>query len=219
MRVKTPHPCPPDVLLASLAELVQPLRPFDCVAVGFPGVVRSGTIVTAPNLGTKDLAGLNLAAALAAALGRPVRVANGAEVQGLATIQGRGVEMVITLGTGFGTALFVDGHSIPNLEFAHHPFHKGKTYEQRLGTKGLEKAGKKNWNRRLERAIAALRSLVHVDRLYVGGGNASKVTLDLECDTETFPIPSGSRVTSRCGWAFVREPAIALPCPHELLDA
>lgn len=191
VRMKTPHPCPPDVLVESLTALVQPLKPFDCVAVGFPGVVRSGTVVTAPNLGTEALAGLNLAAALADALGKPVRVANDADVQGLAVIDGRGVEMVITLGTGFGTALFVDGQSVPNLELAHHPFHKGKTYEQHLGRKAFEKSGKKTWNRRLARAIDTLRRLVHFDRLYIGGGNAAKVTLDLDADTTTISNARG----------------------------
>ena len=183
VRVKTPHPCPPDVLLEHLLKLVEPLASFDCVAVGFPGVVRDGTIVTAPNLGTEDLRGFDLATALAERLGRPVRVANDAEVQGLAAIEGTGLEMVITLGTGFGTALFEDGRSLPHLELAHHPFRKGKTYEQLLGQKALEKAGVEKWNRRLERAIHTLRKLVHYDKLYLGGGNARKVGFQLDGDT------------------------------------
>lgn len=183
VRVKTPHPCPPDVLLEHLLTLVEPLAPFDCVAVGFPGVVRDGTVVTAPNLGTEDLRGFDLATALAERLGRPVRVANDAEIQGLAAIEGEGLEMIITLGTGFGTALFEDGRSLPHLELAHHPFHKGKTYEQLLGKKAFKKAGLKKWNRRLERAIHTLRKLVHYDRLYIGGGNARKVGIHLAGDT------------------------------------
>jgi polyphosphate glucokinase len=184
VRVKTPHPCLPDVLVDHLVALVAPLAPFDCVAVGFPGVVRAGIVVTAPNLGTKALRDLPLAAILAERLGRPVRMANDAEVQGLAAIEGRGVEMMVTLGTGFGTALFEDGRSLPNLELAHHPFHKGKTYEQRLGTRALAKAGKKAWNRRLRRAVHTLRRLVCFDRLYIGGGNAKHVRGRLDPDVE-----------------------------------
>lgn len=184
VRVKTPHPCLPDVLVDHLVELVAPLTPFDCVAVGFPGVVRGGTIVTAPNLGTKALRGLPLADVLAERLGRPVRMANDAEVQGLAAIEGNGVEMVVTLGTGFGTALFEDGRPLPNLELGHHPFHKGKTYEQRLGTRALAKAGKKAWNRRLARAVRTLRRLVSFDRLYIGGGNARHVRGALDPDVQ-----------------------------------
>ncbi len=183
LRVETPHPCPPGVLLPALVQLVEPLAPFDCVAVGFPGVVRGGIIVTAPNLGTKDLRGYDLATELAARLQRPVRVANDAEIQGFAAITGTGIEMVITLGTGFGTALFEDGRSLPHLELAHHPFRKGKTYEQQLGNRALKKAGKKKWNRRLEKALHTLRALVHFDRLYLGGGNAEHVKLELCADT------------------------------------
>lgn len=183
VRVKTPHPCPPEVLLDHLLALVEPLAPFDCIAVGFPGVVRSGIIVTAPNLGTKDLRGFDLAFAIAERLGRPVRVANDAEIQGLAAIEGKGVEMVMTLGTGFGTALFENGRSLPNLELAHHPFRHGKTYEQCLGKKARKKSGNKKWNRNLERAIRTLRSLIHFDKLYVGGGHAKHVSIDLDDNT------------------------------------
>jgi polyphosphate glucokinase len=183
VRVKTPRPCPPDVLLEHLLSLVEPLAPFDCVAVGFPGVVRAGTIVTAPNLGTSDLQGFALGPALAERLDRPVRVANDAEIHGLAAIDGTGIEMVITLGTGFGTALFDNGRSLPNLELAHHPFHNGKTYEQCLGKQALKKDGRKKWNQLLERAIETLRSLVHFDKLYIGGGHARHVRFELDRDS------------------------------------
>ncbi len=191
VRVETPHPCPPDVLLDHLLTLVEPLRPFDCVTVGFPGVVRDGVIVTAPNLGTEDLRGFDLASALSAGLDRPVGVANDAEIQGLAAIEGKGIEMVITLGTGFGTALFDGGRTLPNLELGHHPFHKGHTYEQRLGKKALKKAGRKKWNRRLERAIQTIQRLVYFDRLYLGGGNAKHVRLDLGPQTVIIPNTLG----------------------------
>ena len=183
VRVKTPHPCPPDLLLTHLVRLIEPLAPFDCVTVGFPGVVRDGVVVTAPNLGTEQLQGLDLASELATRLGRPVRVANDAEIQGLAAISGTGIEMVVTLGTGFGTALFENGRSLPHLELAHHRFRKGQTYEHRLGKRALKKIGRKKWNKRLGRAIRTLRALVHFDRLYLGGGNAEHVLLTRCPDT------------------------------------
>lgn len=191
LRVKTPRPSSPDLLLDRLVELVAPLEPFDCIAVGFPGVVRSGVIVTAPNLGTEALAGFDLAGALEQRLGRPVRVANDATVQGLAVVKGRGVEMVITLGTGFGAALFLEGRPLPTLELGHHPFHKGGTYEDRLGDQALKKDGKKKWNRRLARAIRTIRALTCFDALYIGGGNARHVTLTLAADTTTIDNANG----------------------------
>lgn len=191
VRVKTPHPCEPEQLVETLAGLVEPLSEYSCVSVGFPGVVRGGKIITAPNLGTKKLKGFDLASALEEKLGKLVRVLNDADMQGLAAIEGKGVEMVITLGTGFGSALFMDGQLAPHLELAHLPFRKGETYEQQLGAKALKKLGKKRWNRRLRDAIETLRELTTFDRLYIGGGNAEKIEMDL--------APDVSIISNECG--------------------
>ena len=182
LRVKTPRRPSPGVLVNSLVELVKPLGRYDKVSVGFPGVVRAGRIITAPNLGT-DLEGFALAAALTRRLGRPVRVANDAEIQGAAAITGKGIELVITLGTGFGSAIFHDGHALPVLELGHHPFLGGKSYEDHLGRKALEKRGKKKWNRRLKRALKTLKALFHYDRLYIGGGHARQIDFKIDRDT------------------------------------
>ena len=133
VRVETPRPSDPKNVLAALAMLAASLPPYDRISVGFPGVVRGGRVLTAPNLGTKAWHGFDLAAELERILGKPARVANDADLQGLAVISRRGVEMVLTLGTGFGTGLYWDGRPAPHLELAHHPFRKGKTYEQQLG--------------------------------------------------------------------------------------
>src|SRR5262245_41217198 len=83
VRVETPRPCLPGTLVGELVKLVEPLTGFDFVSVGFPGVVRRGKIVTAPNLGTDDLKGLDLAGELTQQLGKPARVINDADMQGL----------------------------------------------------------------------------------------------------------------------------------------
>ena len=75
-----------------------------------------------------------------------MRALNDADVQGFGAISGKGVELVVTLGTGFGSALFLDGKLVPNLEVAHHPFHRGKTYEEHLGSAALKKLVEKNGN-------------------------------------------------------------------------
>lgn len=172
VRVPTPHPIDPPSLVHALAELVQPLPHWDRIAVGFPGVVRKGVIRTAPNLGTDAFHGFDLGAALADALGAPTRVGNDAEVQGLAAVSGKGVELVVTLGTGFGSSIFVDGHACAHLELAHHPFRNGRTYEEALGDAALHLTSKRKWRRRVDRAIDQLRSLTDFDHLYIGGGNA-----------------------------------------------
>ena len=175
VRVDTPVGSPPRAIVEMLVTLVSSLGAYDRVSVGFPGVVRGGRVLTAPNLDNARWAGFGLAAALTKALGKPVRVANDADVQGLAVIAGRGVEMIITLGTGFGTGLYVDGRLAPHLELAHHPFRKGETYDAQLGNAARKRVGNRKWNNRVKKAIENLRSLTSFDRLYLGGGNARKI--------------------------------------------
>ena len=178
IRVKTPRPATPAAVINTIVELAKQQGEFDRVSVGFPGVVRRGVTVTAPNLNGR-WGGYHLADVLTKKLGKPVRVANDADVQGYGVISGEGVELVITLGTGFGSALFVDGKLVPNLELGHHPFQKGKTYEDLLGDAALKKVGKRKWNRRLVRAIQTLERTFNYDRLYIGGGNAARITVKL----------------------------------------
>jgi polyphosphate glucokinase len=193
VRIKTPHPLTPDLLVEKLVELVTPLADYNFVSVGFPGVVRHGKIITAPNLGTEVLRGFDLAGALAEKLAKPVRVDNDADMQGLGAITGKGIEMVITLGTGFGSALFMDGDLAPHLELAHMPFRKGETFDQQLGDKARKKAGRKAWSRRVRTALDALRTLTNFDHLYIGGGNADKLNFELPSDITTVSNEYGVR--------------------------
>lgn len=174
-RIETPRPATPKAVLGVIEQLAGALVPFDRVSVGFPGVVRQGVTETAPNLGGgwKEFP---LAATLHKALQRPVRAANDADVQGLGAIKGRGVELVLTLGTGMGSALFVDGRLVPNLEMPHHVFRRGQTYEQQLGYAALKKVGKKHWNKRVRKALQTLEHLFNYDAVYLGGGNAKKLS-------------------------------------------
>jgi len=177
-RVATPRPATPKAVLAAIAKLAAAQPPYDRVSVGFPGVVRRGVTETAHNLHRLWL-GYKLTAALAKTLGKPVRAANDADIQGWGAIAGRGVELVLTLGTGLGSALFVDGALVPNLEVAHHPFRKSKSYEMLLGEAARKQAGTKKWNRRLREALQALERLFNYDRVYIGGGNAERISGEL----------------------------------------
>jgi polyphosphate glucokinase len=189
-RVETPQPAKPSLVMEAIVQLVSQQGEFDRVSVGFPGVVRLGVTETAVNLGP-DWVGFNLETVLSERLGKPVRVANDADIQGMGAIAGQGVELVITLGTGFGSALFLNGKLVPNLEMGHHPFRNDNTYEQQLGRAALDGVGQKKWNRRLEKAIAALRNLLNYDTLYIGGGNTDKVTIDLPPNVKIVPNISG----------------------------
>jgi polyphosphate glucokinase len=193
VRIDTPVGGPPKDIVGALARLVAPLGLYDRVSVGFPGVIREGRVLTAPNLDNEDWKDFDLAGALTSALGKPVRVSNDADVQGLAVIGGKGVEVVITLGTGFGTGLYLDGRLAPHLELSHHPFRKGETYDEQLGNAARKRVGNRKWNRRVKRAIRNLRSLTNFDRLYIGGGNARKIDFTLDPDVTVVDNKAGLR--------------------------
>ncbi|MCY7278342.1 MAG: ROK family protein [Phormidesmis sp. CAN_BIN44] len=189
-RVETPQPANPDVVIDAIIALAKEQGEFNRASAGFPGVVRLGVIETAANLDPAWI-GFDFAKALSDRLGKPVRVVNDADMQGMGAISGQGVELVITLGTGFGSALFLNGKLVPNLEMGHHEFRNEETYEQQLGRATLDLVGQKKWNRRLEKAIASLRSLFNYDRLYIGGGNTNKVTIELPPNVKIVPNVSG----------------------------
>jgi len=194
VRVPTTYPMPPagdGGMVARLASLVSSLPGFDRVSAGFPGMVRGGRVLSAPHFSTeggpgtpvdpalsKAWNGFDLAGALSQTLGKPTRVANDADVQGAAVVAGKGLELVITLGTGFGTAVFFDGRLLPHLEIAHQPFRKGETYNEQLGERTRKEIGEERWNRRVRKAVETLAGLFFFDHLYIGGGNARRVSRD-----------------------------------------
>jgi|HubBroStandDraft_1064217.scaffolds.fasta_scaffold14113_4 polyphosphate glucokinase len=179
-RVDTPKKGTPDQVLNALLGLIEPLGAFDRISVGFPGVVRAGHVMTAPNLDNEAWRDYPLAAVLTDRLGKPVRMLNDATVHGLGVIARSGLECVITLGTGFGFALFDNGRLTPHLELAHHPIRTGKDYDEYVGEAALLAVGRRRWNRRLARALACVRNLTSYDVLYIGGGNARNIKLTLD---------------------------------------
>ncbi|MGB6191468.1 MAG: ROK family protein [Terracidiphilus sp.] len=185
-RVATPATPTPKAVLKCLDELRQQLGAFDRVSVGFPGVIKRGATWTAANLDPAWV-GFPLQAELEKLWKKPVRVANDAAVQGYGAIKGDGVELALTLGTGLGSSLFTDGRLCPGLELAHHPWRKGKTYEDFLGRRGLDKYGKKRWNKLVRDAIDQTAKLFNWDHLYIGGGNTKKLD---------FEMPKNAKVVS-----------------------
>jgi len=191
VRVPTTYPLSPETLLSTLVKLVQPLPEADRVSAGFPGMVRRGVVLSAPHFVTESgpgskiderlaqaWTGFDLAGALSAALGKPTKVANDADVQGAAVVRGKGLEFVVTLGTGFGTATFLDGRLLPHLEIAHQPFRKGETYNEQLGERTRKEIGDERWNDRVLKALTQLDRLLFYDFLFIGGGNARRVRRD-----------------------------------------
>lgn len=178
VRLETPRPATPRAICAALLEVMPERTRFDRVSVGFPGVVVDGVTLTAPNL-HPAWKGFGLATWVLRSTGRPTRVLNDAGVQGHGVVKGLGTEICVTLGTGFGFSLFVNGHYVPNVEFGHHPFRKGRSYEELLGDSALKRRGKRKWNATLAAAVAQLQDTFNFRALYLGGGNARKVEFKL----------------------------------------
>lgn len=188
VRVDTPYPCPPDLLVSTLSDLVQPLLAVHRVSVGFPGLVRHGHVIEVPSLsraeygGPRDPAlaaawsGFDLAHALAQVFQLPTKVVNDADMQGCAVVSGQGLEFVMTLGTGVGTALFSDGALLPHLELSHGPYKEDLTVDIALGNAQRKEIGNERWIKRVRKAISSFDDMLFFDRLYVGGGNAKHLS-------------------------------------------
>ncbi len=188
VKIPTTYPLSPDKLVDDLVRLTKPLPDYERISVGFPGMIREGHVLTAPHFVCKTGPGSEvdnalkekwtdfpLEDALTQRLGKPTKVANDADLQGAAVIAGHGFELAITLGTGFGTGCFYDGHLLPHFEFAHTPFRKGETYNDQLGERARKEIGDERWAKRAMKAIDILRDLTFFDRCWVGGGNARRL--------------------------------------------
>ena len=189
-RELTPKPATPQAMLDVMREMIKQQPKFDRVSVGFPGVVRRGVTLTAANVDASWI-GYNLQVAIESLTSVPTRICNDADLQGYGVIEGKGVEMVLTLGTGVGSALFLNGHLVPNLELGHHPFQKDKTYEERLSDAELKEHGKQKWSKRAHEMIDVLSRIFNYDRLHIGGGNAEHIKPDLPPNVSLFDNVDG----------------------------
>ncbi len=185
VRVPTPYPLTVERFLDTVADLAATLPPADRATVGIPGMIRHGVVIVTPHYVTESgprsrpvpelvdqWHGFDARAALAARLGVPTLVLNDAEVHGAGVVTGVGLELVITLGTGLGCALFDGGRLAPHLELSQAPVRWGQSYDTYVGDKERKRLGPAFWSRRVRRVVDALRPVFVWDRLYVGGGNA-----------------------------------------------
>ncbi len=178
IKAPTPKPATPAAILSAIDRLTAQLAAFDRISVGFPGVVGGGRVVTAPNLGTGHWAEYPLIDALADRFEVPVRLLNDAAVQGLGVVEGHGLECVVTLGTGVGCALFRKCRLLLHLEFGQHK-RMNQIYDQFIGQAGLSAVGVEIWNARVRESVKTVIDLTNCDVLYIGGGNARKLTGEL----------------------------------------
>ena len=191
LRVKTPERRKPKHIVKALTELAAPLGAFDLVTIGFPGVVKKGVVISAPHFGTDDWKGFALAEVMRKKLGKPVKLLNDADVQGLAAINGKGLELVCTLGTGFGTAWFRDGELMPHMDLAHLVMRRRDDFDIYLGDRTRRKIGDRRWNRRIKKLIGVLETVFAYDHLYLGGGNSRLVSFKLPPNVTTVSNDAG----------------------------
>ena len=170
---KTPRKFPsgetltPKKMVAGVTALAGEWK-YDAVAIGYPGRVHGGRIVSDPrNLG-RGWVGFNFKSAF----GRPVQVINDAAMQALGSYK-RGLLLFLGLGTGLGAALVADGVVIP-MELAHLSF-KNETYENYVGVRALRRLGRKKWQKHVEYATARMMEAVAPDDVVLGGGNVKKL--------------------------------------------
>jgi polyphosphate glucokinase len=179
-KIPTPIMANPENTILAIKQLVKDFPEFQKISVGFPGYVKKGVVITAPNLDNEAWKNYNLSQAMANAFNKPVRLVNDADFQGLAVIEKKDLEMVMTLGTGFGTALFIDGNLIPHLELAHLPVKKNEDYDDYIGERALIKIGLDKWNIRMQEVLNTFKTVINYDKLYISGGNAKKINFDLD---------------------------------------
>ena len=125
--------------------------------------------------------------------GKPAQVVNDADLQGLGVVSGKDFEILVTLGTGFGTAFLKNGILFPHIELAHHPVVKNKDYDQYIGDKELKSIGVEKWNKRMKEVIQILKTVFNYDRLYIGGGNARFLEFKLEDNIKIVTNEDGNK--------------------------
>ncbi|WP_407318955.1 ROK family protein [Isoptericola halotolerans] len=189
VRVPTPYPLPPALLVDTVAGVAADLPPADRLTLGMPGMVRHGVVVHTPHYVTRSgprsrvvpelvtaWRSFDVRAALGDRLAMPTLVLNDAEVHGAGVIASSGVELVLTLGTGLGSALFDGGRLAPHLEWSRAPVRRGTTYDAYVGEPERRRLGDGLWSRRVVAVVEGLRPVFWWDRLYLGGGNARRIT-------------------------------------------
>lgn len=204
VRIQTPYPMPPKRFVSVLKRIAKQMPHYDRVTVGMPGMIRNGVVVRTPHYPNvagpytkKDPALVeawkdwDVQSALTAAFDRPTRVLNDAEVQGAAVIVRQGLEVMFTLGTGLGCAVYDNGRLAPHLELSHAPIRKDATYDTWIGIHKLRELGPRKWSERMLGVVEGLRPVFCWDHVYVGGGNARRLTISLGDDVTIVPNVAG----------------------------
>jgi polyphosphate glucokinase len=180
VRITTPKPSTPEALVTTAVEVVHRSGWNGPSGCGFPAVVKDGVIRTAANI-DKAAIGFNFQGELEAELGNPLHVINDGDAAGLAEMRwgaGRqedGVALMLTLGTGIGTSLFIGGRLVPNTELGHIEV-RGEDAEHRAAdsARKREDLSWKEYARRLDEYLHKIEDLLWPDLIVIGGGISKK---------------------------------------------
>lgn len=188
IRVLTPYPLPTRRFVDVLADLAARLPAADRATIGMPGMIRHGRVVATPHYVTvsgphsaddpelvQQWRNFDARESIGRRLGIPTIVLNDAEVAAAGAITGRGFEVLFTLGTGLGCAIFDEGRLLPHLEVSRSPVRRTRIYDTFIGDASRKELGNKAWSRRVRDALLGLRPMFEWDRLYLGGGNSAKL--------------------------------------------
>lgn len=188
-RTAVTYPFAPDDLFAIIAEHSAIHGTFERITLGMPGMIRHGMVVYTPHYIRKsgphtrilpDLeaawTGFDMQGHLEDTYGVPSLVLNDAEVAAAGVVSGVGLELVLTLGTGLGSAYLDNGKLAPHLEISHAPMQWGLVYDDVVGEAERLRLGDSAWSRRVYKAIESLWPVFRWDTLYLGGGNAARIT-------------------------------------------
>lgn len=172
LRVPTPYPLPPSLLVDTVLGLAERLPAADRVTMGMPGMIRHGIVIATPHYITRsgprskvvpelveEWKNFDMGRAIGRSLGLPTKVWNDAEVAGAGVITGTGLEMIITLGTGLGNAVFDAGALAPHVEVSQGFVRWGLTYDDYIGEHERLRLGDAHWSRRVRRIVDGLRPM------------------------------------------------------------
>ncbi|MDO5726608.1 MAG: ROK family protein [Bowdeniella nasicola] len=223
VRTVTPYPLSPARLVTIICELADQLPPAARLTVGMPGMIRRGVVVYTPHYICKAgprtridpaletaWSGFDIQTALTEALNVPALVLNDAEVHACGVVIGTGLEVVLTLGTGVGNAIFDAGVLQAHAELSAAPLKWGLTYDDYLGEHERLRLGDAHWSRRVRQVVEALEPVFHWDRLYLGGGNARRITPTnaARLGRKTMIIPNAAGISGGVrAWQLCNQPA------------
>ncbi len=208
--LKTPYPLSPSKLISIIDDFVKADNRIKRVTVGLPGMIRGGKVIVIPHYvnssGPRGVVdphlkkawyGFDMQSMLKKKIKLPTLVLNDAEVHAAAVIAGKGLETVLTFGTGLGSAIFSDGVIAPHLEISHATIRYGKSIDSWIGEQARRRLGNQLWSRRVKSLIQELYPMIIWDKLYIGGGNAQRISKSAlkSFDYKVKIIPNSAGVT------------------------